>query len=409
VNLPFFFARRYFLSKRKKNFINVISGLSMVGVTFATAALIIVLSVFNGIGELLRSLYAAFDPPLKVEVTTGKSFEFSDSLRQKINAVPGIGIVTEVIEDHVYVRNRAGDTEAEMVVTMKAVSDNFADHHRMDDHMVSGKFILHQGDLPGVVVGSGVRNTLSVSVENNVIPMQLYYVRNPSAGLLDPSSLYHSRSVLPTGVFAIEKNFDENYIIVPINVGEELLGYEGRRTSLEIKPDRSVEEVRSDLRKILGTNFQILADDEQHRDLYRLLRIEKVFTFLALALLIIIASINIYFSLMMLVIDKKKDISVLHAMGASPSLIRTIFFSESFLISGIGTIVGLVAGAFICYLQQTFGLVGMGMENAVVSNYPIKMQWMDFFLVLSLNALVTVLISWYPARAAARSWSPELL
>lgn len=381
----------------------------MVGVMFATAALIIVLSVFNGIGELLRSLYAAFDPPLKVVVTTGKSFEFSDSLRQQITAIPGIGIVTEVIEDHVYVRNRTGETEAEMVVTMKAVSDNFADHHRIDDHIVSGKFQLYQGTTPCVIVGSGVRNTLSLSVENNVIPMQLYYVRNPSAGFQNPTALYHSRSVLPSGVFAIEKNFDENYIIVPLSVGEELLGYEGRRTSLEIKPERGIQSIRLDLQKILGTNFQVLADDEQHRDLYRLLRIEKVFTFLALGLLVIIASINIYFSLMMLVIDKKKDISVLHAMGATPSLIRSIFFSESFLISGIGTVIGLFAGAILCYLQQTVGLVGMGMENAVVSNYPIKMQWTDFILVLALNSLITVLISWYPARAAGKSWSPELL
>jgi lipoprotein-releasing system permease protein len=403
VNVPFFFARRYFLSKRKKNFINIISGLSMSGVAFATAALIVVLSVFNGIGELLRSLYTAFDPPLKVVAATGKSFEFNDSLRNQILSINGIGIVTEVIEDHVYARNRAANTEPEMVVMMKAVSDNFSEHHRIDDHIISGSFKLKDGETPLAIVGAGVRNTLSVAVENNVIPLQLFYVRNPQAGFQNPSELYASRSVLPAGVFAIEKNFDENYIIVPLSVGEELLNYRNRRTSLEIKPQTGIAEARSELQRVLGNDFKVLADDEQHKDLYRLLRIEKVFTFLALALLVIIASINIYFSLMMLVIEKRKDIGVLKSIGASPGLIRNIFLSESFLISGIGTLVGLVGGAALCYVQQTAGLVGMGMENAVVSSYPVRMIWTDFVLVIALNFLITLLISWYPARAAART------
>ena len=409
MNVPFFFARRYFLSKRKKNFIHFISGLSMAGVMFATAALIVVLSVFNGIGELLRSLYSAFDPPLKVVAVSGKSFEYSDSLRNAVAFIPEVGIVSEVIEDHVYVRNRNEEAEAEMVVTMKAVSDNFIEHHRIDGHIVSGSFRLWQGDTPCVVVGSGVRNTLSLSVEDTMIPLQLYYVRDPSAGIQDPTSLYISRQVLPAGVFAIEKNFDENYIIVPLQVGEDLLGYEHRRTALEIKPAGDTERIRTELSKVLGTNFKVLADDEQHRDLYRLLKIEKVFTFLALSLLLFIASINIYFSLMMLVIEKKKDISVLHAIGASPSTIRNIFFSESFLISGIGTVLGLSVGALLCYWQQTAGLVSMGMENAVVSSYPVQMQWTDFILVIFLNVLITTLISWYPAKAASQSWTPELL
>lgn len=375
----------------------------MTGVAFATAALIVVLSVFNGIGALLRTLYTAFDPPLKVVATTGKSFEYTDSIRNQILSINGIGIVTEVIEDHVYARNRTGNTEPEMVVTMKAVSDNFSAHHRIDDHIISGSFKLKEGATPCAVVGAGVRNTLSVTVENNVIPLQLFYVRNPQAGFQNPSELYASRSVLPSGVFAIEKNFDENYIIVPLSVGEELLDYQNRRTSLEIKPQTAIPEARSELQRVLGSDFRVLADDEQHKDLYRLLRIEKVFTFLALALLVIIASINIYFSLMMLVIEKRKDIGVLKSIGASPALIRNIFMSESFLISGIGTMAGLIGGAALCYVQQTAGLVGMGMENAVVSSYPVRMIMSDFLLVISLNFVITLLISWYPARAASRT------
>ena len=404
MNFPLFVARRYFLAKRKTNFINIIALLSMAGVAFATAALVIVLSVFNGIGDLLRSLYSAFDPPLKVTLVEGKSFDMTDSLRSRIQGVGGIAVITEVIEDHVYLRNRANGNEADMVVTMKGVGDNFKDQHRIDDYISSGEFTLHRNGLPCAVVGSGVRNTLSLSIENNVMPMEIFYVKNAGGSLTDPASLYSRRSVLPAGVFTIEKNFDENYIFVPLDLAESLLGYEGRRTSLEIKTSDGVspEEVRADLKAALGDAFEVLTEDEQHRDLYRLLRLEKVFTFLALGLLIVVASINIYFSLMMLVIDKRKDLGILTALGATGSTLRNIYITEAFLVSGYGTLAGLAVGALVCYLQQSVGLVSMGLENAVVANYPVEMSAPDFLLILLMNAGVTLAVSWHPARVAAR-------
>jgi lipoprotein-releasing system permease protein len=404
VNLPLFIARRYFLSKRKKNFINVIAMLSMTGVAFATAALVIVLSVFNGIGDLLRSLYAAFDPPIKVAHAKSKSFQFSDSLRKTIYDLEGVQVVTEVIEDYVYLRNRVEDAEADMVVTMKGVSDNFIEQHRMDDFISVGEFRLYKDEVPCAVVGSGVRNMLSIRIENNLVPLQVYYVKDVGTGLINPASMYAQQSLMPSGVFTIEKNFDENYIFVPLAFAERLLNYEGRRTSLEIMPKKGYDAIRlqSTLKNLLGNDFQVLSNDEQHRDLYRLLKLEKVFTFLALALLIVVASINIYFSLMMLVIDKRKDIGIFSAMGASGKLISRIFISEAAIIAGYGTLFGLAAGILFCFLQQTVGLVGMGMENAIVSNYPVKLVFSDLLLIAGFNGLITILISWHPARLGMR-------
>jgi lipoprotein-releasing system permease protein len=404
VNLPLFIARRYFLSKRKKNFINVIAMLSMTGVAFATAALVIVLSVFNGIGDLLRSLYAAFDPPIKVAHAKSKSFQFSDSLRKTIYDLEGVQVVTEVIEDYVYLRNRVEDAEADMVVTMKGVSDNFIEQHRMDDFISVGEFRLYKDEVPCAVVGSGVRNMLSIRIENNLVPLQVYYVKDVGTGLINPASMYAQQSLMPSGVFTIEKNFDENYIFVPLAFAERLLNYEGRRTSLEIMPKKGYDALRlqSTLKNLLGNDFQVLSNDEQHRDLYRLLKLEKVFTFLALALLIVVASINIYFSLMMLVIDKRKDIGIFSAMGASGKLISRIFISEAAIIAGYGTLFGLAAGILFCFLQQTVGLVGMGMENAIVSNYPVKLVFSDLLLIAGFNGLITILISWHPARLGMR-------
>lgn len=376
----------------------------MTGVAFATAALVIVLSVFNGIGDLLRSLYSAFDPPIKVKHEKAKSFQFSDSLRKKIYNLEGAEIVTEVIEDYVYLRNRVEDSEADMVVTMKGVSENFIEQHRMDDFISVGEFRLYQDDVPCAVVGSGVRNMLSIRIENNLVPLQVYYVKDVGSGVMNPASMYAQQSLMPAGVFTIEKNFDENYIFVPLAFAERLLNYEGRRTSLEIMPDNGypIEKLQASLKDLLGKEFQVLSNDEQHRDLYRLLNLEKVFTFLALALLIVVASINIYFSLMMLVIDKRKDIGIFSAMGASGNLISRIFISEAAIIAGYGTCFGLAAGILFCFLQQTIGLVGMGMENAIVSNYPVKLEFSDLLLIAGFNALITILISWHPARLGMR-------
>ena len=376
----------------------------MTGVAFATAALVIVLSVFNGIGDLLRSLYSAFDPPIKVKHEKSKSFQFSDSLRKKIYDLEGVEIVTEVIEDYVYLRNRVEDSEADMVVTMKGVSDNFIEQHRMDDYISVGEFRLYQDDVPCAVVGSGVRNMLSIRIENNLVPLQVYYVKDVGSGVMNPASMYAQQSLMPAGVFTIEKNFDENYIFVPLAFAERLLNYEGRRTSLEIMPENGypIEKLQSSLKDLMGKEFQVLSNDEQHRDLYRLLNLEKVFTFLALALLIVVASINIYFSLMMLVIDKRKDIGIFSAMGASGNLISRIFISEAAIIAGYGTCFGLAAGILFCFLQQTVGLVGMGMENAIVSDYPVKLEFSDLLLISGFNALITILISLHPARLGLR-------
>ena len=401
MNLSLFIAKRYFLSKRKKNFINIISILSMIGVAFSCAALIIVLSVFNGLEDLLRSLNSSFDPELKIEAVRGKSFEVSDEFLLSINRIEGVEVVTEVIEDYGYLRY--GD--ADMVVTMKGVSDNFIDQHRLDEHIVQGRLAIKEDSIPLAVIGRGVQTFLSISLDDSFYALQVFYVKNVSGSSMDPSRMYARKTVKPAGVFSIEKNYDENYILLPISLVEELVGYDEKRTALEVKASGNIHDVQTRLKKLLGDEFDVLNNEEQHKDLYRLLKVEKLFTFLALSLLVGIASINIFFSLMMLALDKKKDISVLYAMGSTNQLIRKIFLAEGAIISFLGAGVGLLGGGLICWLQTTYGLVGMGLENAVVSNYPVQMKATDFLLVASLIFVVTLLISFRPASLAAKSYS----
>jgi lipoprotein-releasing system permease protein len=407
LNLPFFIARRYLLSKRKKNFINVISWLSITGVAFITAALVIILSVFNGLEDLLHSLNNSFDPDIKIEAAEGKNFLVNDGLLEKIKAVKGVEVVTEVVEDYAYLRYR----DANQVVTLKGVSDNFIDQHRIDNSIVLGELKLKDNNIEYAIIGRGIEYNLSVAVNDPLFPLQLYYIKNTTSTTLDPSKLYSKKNIIPGSVFSILANFDDNYILVPLAFAEALMNVGNKRTSIEIKvkANASVANIQHDLKKTLGSTFSILNSEEQHKDLYRLFKMEKLFTFLAFAVLLGVGSINIFFSLMMLALDKKKDISVLVAMGADASLIRKIFVSEGAFISLLGASAGLIMGGILCWLQMTFGFVSMGMDSAITQGYPIRPSAADFLLTLVVVVFITFFISFRPAQLASRSAAIEHL
>lgn len=380
----------------------------MVGVAFSTAALIIVLSVFNGLENLLQSIYTSFDPQLKISATHGKTFAATDSLLTKVKSIPGVEVVTDVIEDYAYVRYR----DADMVATLRGVNDNFIDQGRLEGHVTDGEFRLWKDSIPFAIVGSGVRHVLSIAVEEDSYALQVYYIKNvKSTASLDPSQLYSHKSIRPGGVFSIEKNFDENYIFLPLHFVQELLNYGNKRSFLEVKTSEgaSLATVKALLEKLLGDDFQVLTNQEQHKDLYRLMKLEKLFTFLSLSLLILVGAINIFFSLMMLALDKKKDISILSAVGASQGLISRIFLTEGALIAGLGAITGLVLGGGVCWLQDHYGWVSMGMDTAVVQSYPVKLKALDFVYTAGVILVITIIVSFYPSRQAARAYSTEFL
>lgn len=369
-----------------------------------TAALIMVLSVFNGLEDLLRSLNQSFDPQIKIEATHGKSFEMNDALLAKIKSIEGVEIVTEVIEDYAYARYR----EANQVITLKGVSDNFLDQHRIDDAIVDGELKLKKGEIPYAIVGRGVQYSLSIQVGDDFHPLQLYYINDIKPGMVDPSKIYSQGSIIVGSAFSIVQNFDENYIIVPLDFAREVMKYGNKRTALEIKVSDEAKAgiVKKNIEETLGDNFTVLTLEEQHKDLYRLLKIEKLFAFSGGVLLLGIASINIFFSLMMLVLDKKKDISLLTAMGTDRSVIRKIFLLEGALIAVGGTLVGLLVGAMLCVLQSRFGFVSMGMQNSVTEGYPVKMVLSDFFYITLAMIVITVVVSYRPAQVATRTFTP---
>ncbi len=401
MNLPFFIARRYLFSKRKANFINIISILAIGGIAFSTAALIIVLSVFNGLEDLLRSLNNSFDAEIKIEAREGKSFEVSAVLLNKIKSVEGVDIVTEVIEDYAYLRFR----DANQVVIIKGVSDNFINQKRIPaENIVEGELKLSDGPINYAIIGRGIQYTLSISTNDPLYPLQVYYIKNVNSVGLDPSKLYAKQNIIPGGVFSIVQNFDENYILVPLRFTQELFGYGNKRTSFEIKTLNGADifKVEERIQQEIGSAFNVLNHEEQHQDLYKLLKMEKLFTFLSLTMLLIIGSINIFFSLMMLALDKKKDISILNAMGAHAGQIRRIFMTEGLLIGFSGAFLGLILGSIFCWLQWKYGIISMGMETSITQGYPIKVKASDFFYTGLVISIITFLIALHPARLASR-------
>ncbi len=402
MNVPFLIARRYFLSKKKRNIISIISNISMVGVAVGTMSLIIVLSVFNGLEDLVRTLYGKSDPSLVVMATRGKSFAVTPALLQRVQAVPGVALLTEVIEDNALLQYH----DRQMVVKMRGLTDNYFGQSGIDANIREGDHRLRRDSLDFALLGAGVQHELSITLKNNLAPLRMLYPRNNGRKTLsmDPDKAFNEEDLQAGGVFLIEQHMDDSYVFVPLRFAQRLLGYGNRRTGLYVKVGSSfaVETVKQALRRELGPGFTVLDSDEQHVSLLKAIKIEKLFVFITFTFILLIASLNIFFSLSMLVIDKKKDIAVLLAMGATEQTVRRTFLGVGAIVALVGAVVGLVLGVGICWAQQRFGLVSMGMATSIVDAYPVKMKLADIVLTSVAIVLITLAVSIRPALNAGR-------
>jgi lipoprotein-releasing system permease protein len=403
VNVPLLIARRYFLSKKKRNIITIISNISMVGVAVGTAALIIVLSVFNGLEDLVRSLYGKSDPSLVIAARQGKSFPMDTLLLSRVQTTPGVALLTEVIEDNALLQYH----DRQMVVKMRGLSENYFGQIPIDSNLLAGDHRLRRSEREYALVGEGVQRELGIILDNRLAPLRLLYPRQePGRKTLNinPEKAFNEETILAGGVFQIEQHLDDSYLFVPLTFARRLLGYGNRRTALYVhvgasfKPDK----VKEELRERLGERFTVLDSDEQHVSLLKAIKIEKLFVFITFAFILLIASLNIFFSLSMLVIDKRKDIAVLQAIGATEQIVRQSFLLVGAIVALVGAVVGLALGIGVCWVQQTFHVVSMGMATSVVDSYPVKMQASDIFFIALAIISITLAVSIRPALNAGR-------
>ena len=373
----------------------------MVGVAISTMALVAVMSVFNGLEDLIRGLFSSFDSELQVTPVAGKSFVATEDWLNGIREVEGVEVITEVIEDNALLEYRG----SQHIARVKAVSDNYFDHERFSKGYFWGDTTLGTTTRPGAILGRGVAFALSVNLDDINSVLQIYYPKAPkSAASLDPNQLYTAGQVEPRGFFSIEQGVDNEYILVPLDFFKDLLNYGQKRTALELKvaSGHSISSVQQAVQTHLGTEFAVKNADEQHATLIRTVKLEKLVVFLTLTFILALASFNIFFSLSMLAIEKKKDLAVLKSMGAKNSLIRGIFLKQGALIAFSGAILGLILGLLLVGAQEKLGLISLGISSGVVDAYPVRIHWPDLGWISLAVVTITLLASWRPALIAAQ-------
>ncbi|MBN1115681.1 MAG: ABC transporter permease [Bacteroidales bacterium] len=394
MNFPFFIAKRYILGKKSHNAINIVSAISVAGVIVGTIAFILILSVFNGFDELVRGMYNSFYSDVKVVPAKGKVFSITEDTMNLLKAIDGVAVISEVIEDNALLVYN----EKQTVSRIKGVSDNFNQVTGIDSLIWDGEYKLYYQSMPRAVIGRGLSYNLGLHI--NAFELLKIYVPSRTAGnTMDPNKALNQKYTLVTGIFSSQPDIDGKYAIVPIEFARNLFDYPGMLSSLEIKLNDGANEkkVIEKLLNILGDNFLVKDRYMQNEVLYKTMRTEKWAIFLILALVLIILLFSLVGSISMLIIEKKKDISILNSLGANRSLLQKIFFSEGFLITTTGLLIGLFTGSIICLLQENFGLVKLH-GGFIIDAYPVDLQLFDVFVVASTVLLIGAFSSWYPVR-----------
>ena len=396
MNFPFYIARRYLVSKKSHNIINIISGISVVGVAIGAMALIIVLSVFNGFDRLVVSLFSSFNPSIQITANHGKTFNITSIPVERMKKIPGILNITEVIEEDALMKYK----DNQCIVTIKGVSEAYTRMSGLDTMMVEGNFTLQDGDKDFTILGYGLANALNANLQDYLNPISVYVPRRDASFSGGFENAFNTEVIFPSGFFQIQYEYDVKYAILPLRFVKKLLAYENERTALEIglARDADLKTIQIQVEHLVGKNFIVKNRYQQQEILYKIMVSEKNYIFMILTLILVIATFNVIGTLSMLILDKKKDIAVLQSMGAGQKLIRRIFLMEGMLISMIGALLGLALGAVICWLQIRFGLIRLGGENSsfVVNAYPVYMQVADFIVVFITVMSIGFLATWYP-------------
>ena len=400
MNFPFYIARRYLFSKKSHNAINVISAISVCGVALATLALICTLSVFNGFQDLVASFFTAFDPELKVTAVRGKVFDGQDPRVLALKQMPEVEVYSESLEDNAMVQYQGRQAMA----VIKGVEDNFDRLTPIDSILFGrGDLMLHDEVADYAIPGIQLLSSLGSGIRF-LDPLEVYAPkRGAKVNVANPSTAFVSGNLFSSGlVFAVnQEKYDASYILTSLAFARRLFQYdtEVSAVNLRLKPDADIDAVKKEVQERLGADFRVQDRYEQQADTYRIMRVEKLISYLFLTFILVIACFNVIGSLSMLIIDKREDVVTLRNLGASDSQIVRIFLFEGRMISFFGAFVGVALGLFLCWLQQAFGLIRLGSSGSfVVDAYPVSVEAMDVLVVFVTVLLVGFLSVWYPVR-----------
>ena len=406
MNVPVFIARRYLLSKKSHNAINVISGISVCGVALATLALVCTLSVFNGFQDVVATFFTAFDPQLKITATTGKVFDASDRNIQAVRDLPEVAVFSQVLEDNAMVQYK----DRQMMATIKGVEDNYEELTPIDSIFFGrGNPTLHDDvadyAIPGVELVAALNTGISF-----LDPLNVYAPKRGSkVNMANPTSSFCTEQLFSSGlVFAVnQQKYDASYIITSIQFARKLFQYENEVSSVALRLTSSaqVAKTKKKIQQLLGNGYTVQDRYEQQSDTFRIMKVEKLISYIFLTFILVIACFNVIGSLSMLIIDKRDDVVTLRNLGANDQLIRRIFLMEGWMISFVGAVVGIILGLLLCFIQQTFGILSLGGGSGagfVVDAYPVSVHWQDIVLIFITVVVVGLLSVWYPVHYLSR-------
>lgn len=411
MNFPFYIARRYLFSKKSTNVINIISAISMLGVALASMAMMVTLSVFNGFSDLVASCFTSFDPQLQITPTEGKTVAADDPVLTSIKQLPEVEVATECVEDLAL----AVYHDRQAMVTVKGVDDNFDVLTGINSILEGdGRFELHAADLQYVIPGKQLAEQMGMGYRFDD-PLYIYAPRREGQlDMSDPENGFVKESdgdaprLYSAGVqfYVKQSKYDRGYILTSIGFARRVFEQQGMVSSLELrlKTGSNFETVKSKIKKLAGTRFNVLDRYEQQDDTFSIMKIEKLIAYIFLTFILIVACFNIVGSLSMLIIDKRDDVSTLRALGATDRQVSRIFLLEGWLISALGAVIGILLGLLLCWLQQQFKLIALGQSEGsfIVDAYPVSVHPLDVAVVFMTVLVVSFLAAWYPVHHFSR-------
>lgn len=392
-----FIGLRYLFSPKKHHAINVISIISMIGIMVSSAALIIVLSVFNGMEGLVRTSFNSFNPDYQILPKEGKAFATDTFPMAELQKLEGVQAVYEVVSDMTLMTYN----EKQLLVSVKGVGPDYLHDTGIDTLLYDGNASLKYGEGPAAVMGAVAAGNVQLNLHSPE-PLKVYYPKRLLKNLSDPSRAFNIDYITPVGVFASYTEYDEKYVFVPLDFARSIMNYESEVTSVELKLRNSHDyvKIRPSIEQVLEGHYLLKDKYQQEETLYKTMKSEKLMVFVILAFILVVAGFNMIGTLSMLIIEKKDDLSVLYAMGARKSLVRKIFMVQGGFISLLGGLAGLLIGLLVCFLQMKFHIVGLGdgSNGYLINYYPVQLEWLDFVMVLLTILIISVITSYIPIR-----------
>jgi lipoprotein-releasing system permease protein len=402
MRLSLYIAKRYLFAKKSRNAINVISTVSVAGVSVGTMALIIILSVFNGLELLVKTIFNTFDPDLKVTSVAGKVFAADTSKLKLLSEINGVSCYALTIEENALLKY----DEKQFIATIKGVDDNYTRVSSIDSALWDGKFSLKSDNgRSWAVPGIGIAQYLGIRL-NFVNPILIYVPRRSADSDSDPDKAFNRDYIYPSGIFQVEQSYDSKYLFLPIEFARRLIEREGMSGAVEIrlKKGTDADAVQKQVGKLFGSDFTVKNRFQQQELFFKVMQSERLAIFFILTLILVIASFNIIGSLTMLIIEKERDIEILKSLGADNNLIRKIFILEGWMISIIGAVAGLVLGYIVCWLQQKYGFIKLNSESLIMNSYPVVIKLKDFIIVPATVLTIGYWAAWYPVRYLTRKY-----